>query len=69
MVLPLQTLFLKVIPKFYNYSKHAPWLIQKVDKNTTWLDLARMVRVGHGVNKTVVLAYNNYWISFDWIKP
>ena len=56
--------------RVYDYdSKHAPWLIQKVEKNTTWLDIARMVRVGHGVNKTVVLAYNNYWISFDWIKP
>tara|TARA_B100000686_G_scaffold210069_1_gene216861 strand:+ start:5171 stop:5884 length:714 start_codon:yes stop_codon:yes gene_type:complete len=56
--------------RVYNYeSKHAPWLIQKIDDSMTWLDVTRMVRVGHGVNKTIVLAYNGKWISFDWIKP
>ena len=56
--------------RVYNYdSKHAPWLIQKIDDSMSWLDVTRMVRVGHGVNKTIVLAYKEYWISFDWIKP
>ncbi len=56
--------------RVYNYdSKHAPWLIQKIDDSMSWLDVTRMVRVGHGVNKTIVLAYKGYWISFDWIKP
>ena len=56
--------------RVYNYeSKHAPWLIQKIDDGMSWLDVTRMVRVGHGVNKTIVLAYKGYWISFDWIKP
>ena len=56
--------------RVYNYeSKHAPWLIQKIDDSMAWLDVTRMVRVGHGVNKTIVLAYKGYWISFDWIKP
>ncbi|MAP84128.1 MAG: hypothetical protein CMF83_00115 [Candidatus Marinimicrobia bacterium] len=56
--------------RVYNYeSKHAPWLIQKIDDSLTWLDVTRMVRVGHGVNKTIILAYKGHWISFDWIKP
>jgi len=56
--------------RVYNYeSNHAPWLIQKIDDSMTWLDVTRMVRVGHGVNKTIVLAYKKKWISFDWIKP
>ena len=56
--------------RVYNYdSKHAPWLIQKIDDSMSWLDVTRMVRVGHGVNKTIVLAYKDHWISFDWIKP
>jgi len=56
--------------RVYNYeSKHAPWLIQKIDDGMTWLDVTRMVRVGHGVNKTIVLAYKGHWISFDWIRP
>ena len=56
--------------RVYNYeSKHAPWLIQKIDDSMSWLDVTRMVRVGHGVNKIIVLAYKNHWISFDWIKP
>ena len=56
--------------RIYNYeSRHAPWLIQKIDDTMTWLDITRMVRVGHGVNKTIVLAYKGKWISFDWIKP
>ena len=56
--------------RVYNYeSNHAPWLIQKIDDSMTWLDVTRMVRVGHGVNKTIVLAYKEKWISFEWIKP
>ena len=56
--------------RVYNYeSKHAPWLIQKINDRMTWLDVTRMVRVGHGVNKTIILAYKGHWISFDWIKP
>jgi len=56
--------------RVYNYeSKHAPWLIHIVKDGITWLDITRMVRVGHGVNKTIVLAYKKRWISLEWIKP
>jgi tRNA splicing endonuclease len=56
--------------RIYNYeSKHAPWLIHIVKDGITWLDITRMVRVGHGVNKTIVLAYKKRWISLEWIKP
>ena len=56
--------------RVYNYeSKHAPWLIQIVKEGMTWLDIARMVRVGHGVNKIIVLAYKEKWLSIEWIKP
>ena len=56
--------------RVYNYeSKHAPWLIHIVKEGMTWLDIARMVRVGHGVNKIIVLAYKQRWLSIDWIKP
>ena len=56
--------------RVYNYeSKHAPWLIHIVKEGITWLDIARMVRVGHGVNKTIVLAYNQKWLSIDWVRP
>ena len=38
--------------RVYNYeSEHAPWLIHITEKNHNWLDIARMIRVGHGVNK------------------
>ena len=54
----------------YNYeSKHAPWLIHVVEEGINWLDIARMVRVGHGVNKTIVLSYKKQWLSIEWIKP
>ena len=44
--------------RVYNYeSEHAPWLIHITQKNHNWLDIARMIRVGHGVNKIIVLAY------------
>ena len=50
--------------RVYNYeSEHAPWLIHITEKNHNWLDIARMIRVGHGVNKIIVLAYEKYWIS------
>ena len=53
-----------------NYeSKHAPWLIHVVEEGINWLDIARMIRVGHGVNKIIVLAYEKYWISLKWTKP
>ena len=56
--------------RVYNYdSDHAPWLIHITEKNHNWLDIARMIRVGHGVNKIIVLAYENYWISLKWTKP
>ena len=56
--------------RVYNYeSKHAPWLIHIVEKGITWLDITRMVRVGHGVNKKIVLLHNKRWVSLDWIKP
>ena len=56
--------------RVYNYeSKLAPWLIHIVKDGITWLDITRMVRVGHGVNKTIVLAYKKRWISLEWIKP
>ena len=56
--------------RVYNYeSEHAPWLIHITEKNHNWLDVARMIRVGHGVNKKIVLAYENYWISLKWTKP
>ena len=56
--------------RVYNYeSKHAPWLIHIVKEGMTWLDIARMVRVGHGVNKIIVLAYKEKWLSIEWIKP
>ena len=56
--------------RVYDYeSKHAPWLIHIVKDGITWLDITRMVRVGHGVNKTIVLAYKKRWISLEWIKP
>ena len=56
--------------RVYNYeSEHAPWLIHITQKNHNWLDIARMIRVGHGVNKIIVLAYENYWISLKWTKP
>jgi len=56
--------------RVYNYeSKHAPWLIHIVKEGINWLDITRMVRVGHGVNKTIVLAYKKRWISLEWIKP
>lgn len=56
--------------RVYNYeSEHAPWLIHITEKNHNWLDIARMIRVGHGVNKVIVLAYENYWISLKWTKP
>lgn len=56
--------------RVYDYeSKHAPWLIHIVEKGITWLDITRMVRVGHGVNKKIVLLHNKRWVSFDWIKP
>lgn len=56
--------------RIYNYeSKHAPWLIHIVEKGITWLDITRMVRVGHGVNKKIVLLHENRWVSLDWIKP
>ena len=56
--------------RVYNYeSKHAPWLIHIVKEGMTWLDIARMVRVGHGVNKIIVLVYKQRWLSIEWIKP
>ena len=56
--------------RVYNYdSEHAPWLIHITEKNHNWLDVARMIRVGHGVNKIIVLAYKKYWISLKWTKP
>lgn len=56
--------------RVYNYeSEHAPWLIHITQKNHNWLDIARMIRVGHGVNKIIVLAYENHWISLKWTKP
>ena len=56
--------------RVYNYeSKHAPWLIHIVKEGRNWLDIARMVRVGHGVNKTIVLSYKKQWLSIEWIKP
>ena len=56
--------------RVYNYeSKHAPWLIHVIKEGMTWLDIARMVRVGHGVNKIIVLAYKQRWLSIEWIKP
>ena len=56
--------------RVYNYeSKHAPWLIHIVKEGMTWLDIARMVRVGHGVNKIIVLAHKQRWLSIEWIKP
>ena len=56
--------------RVYDYeSEHAPWLIHITEKNHNWLDIARMIRVGHGVNKVIVLAYENYWISLKWTKP
>jgi len=56
--------------RVYNYeSKHAPWLIHIVKEGMTWLDIARMVRVGHGVNKIIILAYEQRWLSIEWIKP
>ena len=56
--------------RVYNYeSEHAPWLIHITEKNHNWLDIARMIRVGHGVNKINVLAYEKYWISLKWTKP
>ena len=56
--------------RVYNYeSDHAPWLIHITEKNHNWLDVARMIRVGHGVNKTIVLKYEEYWISLEWTKP
>lgn len=56
--------------RIYNYeSEHAPWLIHITEENHNWLDVARMIRVGHGVNKIIVLAYKRYWISLKWTKP
>ncbi|MAR74762.1 MAG: hypothetical protein CMG18_00080 [Candidatus Marinimicrobia bacterium] len=56
--------------RVYNYeSKHAPWLIHVVREGINWLDIARMVRVGHGVNKIIVLSYKKKWLSIEWIKP
>lgn len=56
--------------RVYNYeSKHAPWLIHVVEEGINWLDIARMVRVGHGVNKIIVLSYKKQWLSIEWIKP
>ena len=56
--------------RVYNYeSNHAPWLIHVIKEGINWLDIARMVRVGHGVNKTIVLAYKQKWLSIEWIKP
>jgi len=56
--------------RVYNYeSEHAPWLIHITEENHNWLDVARMIRVGHGVNKIIVLAYKRYWISLKWTKP
>ena len=56
--------------RVYNYeSEHAPWLIHITQKNHNWLDIARMIRVGHGVNKIIVLSYEKYWISLKWTKP
>jgi len=56
--------------RVYNYeSNHAPWLIHVIKEGINWLDIARMVRVGHGVNKTIVLAYMQKWLSIEWIKP
>ena len=56
--------------RVYNYeSNHAPWLIHVVEEGINWLDIARMVRVGHGVNKTIVLSYKKQWLSIEWIKP
>lgn len=56
--------------RVYNYeSEHAPWLIHITEENHNWLDVARMIRVGHGVNKVIVLAYKRYWISLKWTKP
>jgi len=56
--------------RVYDYeSKHAPWLIHVVREGINWLDIARMVRVGHGVNKIIVLSYKRNWLSIEWIKP
>ena len=56
--------------RVYDYeSNHAPWLIHVVKEGMNWLDIARMVRVGHGVNKIIVLSYKNKWLSIEWIKP
>ena len=56
--------------RVYDYeSNHAPWLIHVIKEGINWLDIARMVRVGHGVNKTIVLAYKQKWLSIEWIKP
>ena len=56
--------------RVYDYeSKHAPWLIHVVEEGISWLDITRMVRVGHGVNKKIVLLYKKRWVCLDWIKP
>ena len=56
--------------RLYDYeSKHAPWLIHITQENHNWLDIARMIRVGHGVKKTIVLAHKKKWISLKWTKP
>ena len=56
--------------RLYDYeSKHAPWLIHITQENHNWLDIARMVRVGHGVKKAIVLAHEKKWISLKWTKP
>ena len=56
--------------RVYNHeSNHAPWLIHVVKEGINWLDIARMVRVGHGVNKIIVLSYKQKWLSIEWIKP
>ena len=49
--------------------EHAPWIVIVIDGGMKWLEMARAVRVSHGVKKKLVFWINDTWITVKWIRP
>jgi tRNA-intron endonuclease, archaea type len=49
---------------------HAKWLVQCVGEEPLhWSDLARAIRVAHGVRKAFLLANGDSFLRLSWFKP
>ena len=69
-IIGLDTISRTYCTKDNSLTKETNWNTAHVVKEgINWLDIARMVRVGHGVNKIIVLSYKKKWLSIEWIKP